>query len=276
MMLRRCPSSLRGALRSHLRMTAKSAWPMPKSKPTKRPVDLLTAKQAKAEHARLHGRDRRARQALLPGGRADGHRRRVRRAARALRRDRGALSRSAHARIAVAQGRRGADARGFAKVRHARADALARQRLRRGGRASTSSAASAASSSFRDDEPIAFTRRAEDRRPVDVAALRGRRARHRRDARRRQRGRGRHRQYPDAQGRAAAAQGQRRAGGLRGARRGLHDQGRLPRAQRAAEGGRRAASSPTRATPPPARCARTTRRSPLRGRSASSPMPGAR
>ena len=29
-----------------------------------------------------------------------------------------------------------------------------------------------------DDEPIVFTRRAEDRRPVDVAALRGRRARH--------------------------------------------------------------------------------------------------
>ena len=54
-------------------------------------------------------------------------------------------------------------------------------------------------------------RRAEDRRAVDVAALRGRRTGHRRDARRRRRGRGRHRQYPHAGGRAAEAQGPQRA-----------------------------------------------------------------
>ncbi len=48
-------------------------------------------------------------------------------------------------------------------------------------------------------------RRAEDRRAVAVAALRGRRARQRRDARRRQRGRGRHRQRQDAARRAAGA-----------------------------------------------------------------------
>ena len=91
-----------------------------------------------------------------------------------------------------------------------------------------------------EDEQDRFQRRAEDRRPVDVAALRGRRTRHRRHPRRRQRGRGRHRQYQDAEGRAAAAQGQARAGSLRGARRGLYDQDRLPRAQQAPGRSRRA------------------------------------
>ncbi len=43
------------------------------------------------------------------------------------------------------------------------------------------------------------------------------------------------------EGGAAPAQGQEHPGGLRGARRGLHDQGRLPRAQQAAGGGGRAA-----------------------------------
>ena len=47
-----------------------------------------------------------------------------------------------------------------------------------------------------DDEPLAFTRRAEDRRAVAVAALRGRRLVDRRHARRRRRRRGRHRQCP--------------------------------------------------------------------------------
>ncbi len=60
-----------------------------------------------------------------------------------------------------------------------------------------------------------------------------------RDPRRRRRGRGRHRQYPHAQGRAAQAEGPRHAGGLRGARRGLHDQAGFPRAQQAAGGGGR-------------------------------------
>ena len=48
------------------------------------------------------------------------------------------------------------------------------------------------------------------------------------DARRRHCGRGRHRQYQDAEGRAASAQGQEHPGGLRGARRGLHDQAGVP------------------------------------------------
>ena len=71
--------------------------------------------------------------------------------------------------------------------------------------------------------PDRFLRRAEDRRPVDVAALRGRRTRHRRDARRRHGGRGRHRQYPHARRRAADAEGPQRARDLRGARRSLYD-----------------------------------------------------
>ena len=123
---------------------------------------------------------------------------------------------------------------------------------------------------------IAFTRRAEDRRALDVAALRGRRARHGRDARRRRRRRGRHRQHPHARGRAAQAEGPQCARRLRGARRGLHDQERI--SSRSTSGRRPPAtpSSPIRAIRRRARCARRIRRSPRRGRSASSPMPGAR
>ena len=163
----------------------------------------------------------------------------------------------------------------FRKVRHAVPMLSLDNAFAEAGRASISSAASRASSSC-DDDKIDFSRRAEDRRAVDVAALRGRRTRHRGDPRRRRRGRGRHRQYPHARGRAAEAEGPQRARHLRGARRGLHDQEGLPRAQRAAEGGRRAPSSPIRAIRPRARCARRTRPSPPRARSASSPMPGAR
>ena len=67
-------------------------------------------------------------------------------------------------------------------------------------------------------------------------------------------------------------QGQERARHLRGARRGLHDQVRLPRAQRAAEGGGASRSSPIRATRRRARCASSIPRSRRRGRSDSSPM----
>ena len=199
---------------------------------------LLTEKQAKAEHARLAveiaEHDKRYYQQDQPTiiGR------RIRRAARALQRHRGALSRPAHAGIAVAESRRRAH-RQVQESPARGADALARQRVRGAGR-----------HRFRRPHPPLpqarrrredrLQRRAEDRRAVDVAALRGRRTRHRRHPRRRRRGRGRHRQYPHAQGRAAEAQGQARAENLRGARRGLHDQGRLPQAQRAAEGGGRA------------------------------------
>ena len=60
--------------------------------------------------------------------------------------------------------------------------------------------------------------------------------------------------------------GRKVPGSLRGARRSLHDQGRL--SSRSTSGRRRPASSstPIRATPPRARCARSTRRSPRRAR----------
>ena len=51
----------------------------------------------------------------------------------------------------------------------------------------------------------------------------------------------------------------RRAGRARGARRSVHVEGRLRGAQRSGRRRRAARSSPTRATPPPARCARRTR-----------------
>ena len=70
--------------------------------------------------------------------------------------------------------------------------------------------------------------------------------------------------------------GKRHSRRLRGARRGLHDQAGFPRAERAAGGGRRAAvrQSAQRGgrLAAPDRC----RRSPRRGRCISSPMPGAR
>ena len=202
---------------------------------TKTSVDDLTAKQAKAEHARLHAEisahDKRYYQDDAPTGLG----RRIRRAAQALWRDRAALPGSAHAGEPDAEGRRRAD-RTLRQGAPRGADALARQRVFRRGRDALR----------RSHPPLPQARcgraarvhgRAEDRRAVDVAALRGRQARDRGDARRRRGGRGRHRQHQDAERRAAAAQGQGRSGNLRGARRGLHDQGRFPRAQRAPEGG---------------------------------------
>ncbi len=109
-------------------------------------------------------------------------------------------------------------------MRHARADAVARQRVHRGGRDATSWSACVRFLKLAEDEPLVFHGRAEDRRPVAVAALRERRTGHRRDARRRHRGRGRHRQYAHAQGHSAEAQGQGHPGDRGGARRGLHAQ----------------------------------------------------
>ena len=75
---------------------------------------------SEGERTRAAGRrNRRARQALLPAGRADHHRRRLRRAARALQRHRGALSRSAHAEIARRCKVGAAPTGRFKKVRHA-------------------------------------------------------------------------------------------------------------------------------------------------------------
>ena len=112
---------------------------------------------------------------------------------------------------------------------------------------------------------VPLRRRAEDRRPGDLAALPRRRARARRDARQRRDRRGRHPQPAHDPDDPAAHR--RRAAADRGPRRGLHVAQRLRRAQRAprragavdvhepAQRGRRARSaSSTRSSPPSGRC----------------------
>ena len=197
------------------------------------------AGQGRARAAR--GRDRRARPALLSGGRADRFGRRIRRAAPALRGDRGALSRicarSTACRCSVgaapsAQLRQGAP-RG--------ADAVARQRLQRRGRRRlrrphpplpaarrrTRSSPSPPSRRSTACRCRCATRTASSSPPPRAATA------------------PRARTSPPTSARSRTCRSGSRASdvpdGLRGARRGLHDQGRLPRAQRAAGGGRRAA-----------------------------------
>ena len=82
-------------------------------------------------------------------------------------------------------------------------------------------------------------RRAEDRRPVAVAALREWRTGPRRDARRRLYRRGCHRQCPHHQGHSAHAEGPQHSRGLRNARRSLHAQEGFSRAEQEAGGSRR-------------------------------------
>ena len=82
-------------------------------------------------------------------------------------------------------------------------------------------------------------RRAEDRWPVLLAALRGRRAGAGGDAGRRLRGRGRHHQCPHHPADPPPARGQA-TGRARGSRRDLYDQGRFRRGQRAPGRGRQA------------------------------------
>src|SRR5262249_8689922 len=75
------------------------------------------AGQGRAQTARR--RDRRPRQALLPGRRADGVGRDLRRAAPPQRRDRGALSRAGARGFALPPRRRGAQpSKNFARARH--------------------------------------------------------------------------------------------------------------------------------------------------------------
>ena len=187
-------------------------------------VAKLTKAQAKVELKRLalelEGHDKRYYQDDAP----ERLRRRIRRAAPALQRHRGAVSGVRQRRLAVAEGRRGAvgtiSRKSGTRCRCCRSTTPSPSR--------TCSISSRASGAFSSSATTTdrLQRRAEDRRAVDVAALRGRRTRHRGDPRRRRRGRGRHRQYPHPRGRAAKTQGPQRAGDLRGARRGLHDQDR--------------------------------------------------
>ena len=115
-----------------------------------------------------------------------------------------------------------------------------------------------------DDGAARLHRRAEDRRPLLLAALRARQARPGGDARRRLRGRGRHRQCAHHRRDPADAAPTRR----RCSRRAAKSIWRKPISPRSTRASRRPASrpSPIRATPPPARCASSTRRSPPSGR----------
>ena len=118
--------------------------------------------------------------------------------------------------------------------------------------------------------------RAEDRRPVLLAALRGRAPGQWRDPRRRLRRRGRHRQCPHHRRGPRAASRPPRPRRLRGARRGLYEPRRLLRPQRAPGRGRQAGVRQS------AQCRRRlaapARPRHHRGAAArvSSPMPGAR
>ena len=120
--------------------------PWPKQQNQKPLPDLakLTKAQAKVEHYPAGAGPRRARPALLPGGRTQRHRRRIRRAAPALQRDREALSGIRHGGLAIAESRRSA-LRALQEGPARGADAVARQRVCGSRTCSTSSAASRAS-----------------------------------------------------------------------------------------------------------------------------------
>ena len=118
-------------------------------------------------------------------------------------------------------------------------------------------------------------RRAQDRRPVHVAALRGGQAQARRHPRRRHHRRGRHRQCAHHQATSPTRCPRACRRWSRCAARSISAR-RISR--RSTRSRKRPASRSTsiRATPPPGRCARRTRRSPQGAPCASSPMPGAR
>ena len=193
----------------------------------------------------------------------------------ATRRSRRGFRSSRAAESLTAEGRR----EGVGEIRQGaapRADAVARQRLRGRGRRASSSSASGASCS-QAGGAARLHGRAEDRRPVAEPALRGRAAssppRPAATARRA-------RTSPRTPARSSdipqKLNGKDVPGDLRGARRGLSLACRFRRHQRAPGGGRQAAlrqsAQRRRRQPAPAR----SRRSPRRGRCASSPMPGAR
>ena len=129
-----------------------------------------------------------------------------------------------------------APSEGFAKVRHARPLLQPRERLRRGRRRRVRRPRPPLPEPRRR-RPARLHRRAEDRRPVAVAALRGRPPRHRRHPRRRRDRRERHAERPHHRRHPRTAR--RRARRPRGARRGLHEPRRLRRAERPPGRGRR-------------------------------------
>ena len=221
-------------------VAAHRAWPRKDAMQSSSTLDVaeLTKAQAKVEHMRLRSSSRGTTSATTRTTRRPSPTPNTTRCASATTRSRSAFPNSS-ARDRPSQKVGAAPSGRFAKVRHAVPmlsldNAFAEEDVR-------DFVGRIARFLKLDRRQDRFHRRAEDRRPVDVAALRGRRARHRGDARRRRGGRGRHRQHPHARRRAAEAEGPQHPRHLRGARRGLHDQEGVPRAQQAAGRGRRGA-----------------------------------
>ena len=245
-----------------------------KVKTDKTPVDLLTAKQAKAEHARLQveisEHDRRYYQQDRPSisdAEYDALRRRYNG-------HRSALPRFAHAGIAVAESRRRAVAR-LQENSPRGADAVARQRLRGSGRRRFRRPHPPLPQAQRRRKNRLFapsrrstgcrcrcaTRTANSSPPPPAATAKKARTSPPISARSR-----------TCRKSSKAA----RAEDLRGARRGLYDQSR--RSLNSTSGRKRRAADLRQSAQFGGRlaCGRRTQPSPPRGRSASSPMPGAR
>ena len=175
---------------------------------------------------------------LLREGRARDQRRRVRRADAPPPRHRGALPGADHAGLADPARRRRARVGGVRRRRAPRAAALAGQRLqlrRAAGLAQPRRRPGRASSDFR------YGLRAEDRRPRRGAGLRGRALRPGRHPRRRLPRREHHREPPTIRSIPMQLRGHGLPRALRGARRGLHAEGRLRAAEQRAGRPRRAA-----------------------------------
>ena len=172
---------------------------------------------------------------------------------------------AAHARLADASRSAATFSTDFAAGRAPRADAQPRQRLlRRGARG-----LGARGSSATPARPAPLPVRAQGRRPRRSTCVyeSGRLVRAA-DPRRRPHRRGRHRQRPHHRGRPAPARPatSRARAASRCAARSSSRSRRFADAQRRAWSRRARRRSPTRATPPPARCGRRTRGSPRPGR----------
>ena len=146
-----------------------------------------------------------------------------------------------HPRQPDAAGRRGAHPR-LREGHPQGADAVHREQLRRGRPAEVRRRRAEGARPGREGR---VRGRAEDRRRVDVDHLRGRETRLQRDSRQRRRGRQRHPQPEDHLGHPAETRRPEPAEGLRGPRRGLHDEDRVrPRQQAGGAEARRAAQEP--------------------------------